>query len=362
MIHPGSCWEGIVKRRVTDTGFCAGRPRRRTGRQWRRVLVLLPFLLVACSGPPPEHGVGAPGGENFGWAIAIHGGAGAIPKEMDPQRKTALEESLETALRLGTSVLQEGGTSLDAVERVIVFLEDDSQFNAGRGAVFNHEGRHELDASIMDGNTLACGAVAGVRNVRNPISLARAVMRETPHVLLGAGGAEALAAELGLEPVDQDYFYTQERWERLQRALARDPGGGGGGGTVGAAALDVRGNLAAGTSTGGLTNKRVGRIGDTPIVGAGTYADNRTCAVSCTGKGEEFIRHNVAARVAALMEYRGLSLQEAAEQVVHGRLKSGEGGLIAVAHDGSIAMVFNTPGMYRGAADSGGRFEVSVWE
>jgi beta-aspartyl-peptidase (threonine type) len=325
------------------------------------VLVLLPLLLLACGGPPAEHGVSAPGGEGVSWAIAIHGGAGAMPRDMDPQRKTALTESLETALRLGMSVLQEGGTSLDAVERVIVFLEDDSQFNAGRGAVFNHEGRHELDASIMDGNTLACGAVAGVTNVRNPISLARIVMRETPHVLLGAVGAETLAAELGLDPVDQDYFYTQGQWDRLQRALGRDPDNGGGG-TVGAAALDGQGNLAAGTSTGGLTNKRVGRIGDSPIVGAGTYADNRTCAVSCTGKGEEFIRHNVAARVAALMEYRGLSVQEAAERVVHGRLKPGDGGLIAVAHDGSIAMVFNTPGMYRGAADSGGRFEVAIWD
>jgi beta-aspartyl-peptidase (threonine type) len=319
--------------------------------------LLLLLVLLACSDRGREGADTEQQAPVDRWAIAIHGGAGVIPKEMEVSQREAYLESLERALRLGQSTLEQGGTSLDTVESVIRLLEDDSKFNAGRGAVFNHEGGHELDASIMDGESLACGAVAGVSVVRNPISLARLVMTETPHVLLGGVGAERLAAELGLEPVEQDYFYTQPRWEQLQRALVEE-----GGGTVGAVALDRHGNLAAGTSTGGLTNKRFGRIGDSPIIGAGTYADNRTCAISGTGRGEEFIRHNVASRIAALMEFQQLTLVEAAERVVHGRLQPGDGGVIGVDRDGGIAMVFNSQGMYRGAADSSGRFEVAIWD
>ncbi len=331
-----------------------------------RSVVYVPLLLLtlvvslACA-PTPRSLPEAPAAR-LDYAIAIHGGAGVIAADRQSYRGESYLESLERALGVGRSILDEGGSSLDAVERVIVLLEDDPLFNAGRGAVFNHEGRNELDASIMDGSNLACGAVAGVSNVRNPIVLARLVMTESRHVLLGGGGAERLAREFGLEPVSQDYYYTQPRWDALQRALAVDAEEPSGGGTVGVAALDREGNLAAGTSTGGLTDKRFGRIGDSPIIGAGTYADNRTCALSATGKGEEFIRHNVTARISALIEYRGLTLQEAAERVVNGRLAPGDGGIIGVAGDGSIAMVFNTRGMYRGAADSTGRFEVAIWE
>ena len=250
----------------------------------------------------------------------------------------------------------EGGTSLDAVEQILVFIENDPKFNAGKGAVYNHDGNHELDASIMDGRTHACGAVAGVTTVKNPISLARRVMERTRHVLLAGAGAERFADETGVERVTQDYFHTERRYRQWQERLK------GARGTAGAVALDRHGNLAAGTSTGGLTDKRFGRIGDSPIIGAGTYADNATCAVTGTGVGEEYIRYAVALRISALMAYRGLSLQDAAEEVIMKTLKPGDGGIAGVDHSGAIALVFNTEGMFRGAADSNGRFEVAIWE
>lgn len=295
------------------------------------------------------------------WALAIHGGAGVIPRDLPAPEREARLAGLTQALRAGQSILEHGGASLDAVEAVIRVLEDDPHFNAGRGAVFNHDGEHELDASIMNGKTLACGAVAGVGTVKNPILLARRVMERTAHVLLAGEGAERFAAEQELELVEQDYFFTEYRYGKYQQALQAQEEGRGRD-TVGAVALDRRGNLAAGTSTGGLTNKLYGRVGDSPIIGAGTYAKNGACAISATGKGEEFIRHGVARSISALMEYGELSLQQAAERIVHEVLQAGDGGVIGVGQDGSIAMVFNTAGMYRGAADSTGRFEVSIWD
>lgn len=307
-------------------------------------------------------------GENpdpVSFAIAIHGGAGAIDRGMDADLEEAYRRSLEDALKFGHRLLDEGSTSLDVVEQVIRRLEDEELFNAGKGAVFTHEGRNELDAAIMDGATRACGAVTGVTTVKNPISLARAVMENSPHVFLTGTGAEAFAEEWGLERVDPGYFFTQRRWESLQKVLRQESLSNDETekhGTVGAVAWDRYGHLAAATSTGGMTNKRFGRVGDVPVIGAGTYADDRTAAISCTGHGEKFIRHTVASRVSAIMEYQGVTLAEAAGRVIDGVLDPGDGGLIAVGRDGTIALEFNTEGMYRGAADSSGRFEVAIWE
>ena len=308
--------------------------------------------------PAPDDPPAVPAGEHQAFALAIHGGAGAPSRTLDLARRRAYVRSLAGVLREGCDALGRGGSSLDVVERIVRTLEDDPQFNAGRGAVFTREGRHELDASIMDGRELRAGAVAGVTTVRNPIALARAVMERTPHVLLAGDGAEAFAREVGMQPVPNEWFSTEARRESLRRAIDAEPEHG----TVGAVALDRDGNLAAATSTGGLTAKRWGRIGDSPIVGAGTYADNRTCAVSGTGTGEEFIRHAVAHSVSARMQLAGETVQQAAEAVVHGTLREGDGGVIAVSNRGDIAIVFNTDGMFRGACDAGGRFEVRIWE
>jgi len=293
------------------------------------------------------------------WAIAIHGGAGTIPKDLPEAQKQQYLHSLGEALKIGQGVLQQGGTSLDAVEKVVRFLEDDPLFNAGKGAVYTHEKTHELDAAIMDGRDLSCGSVAALKTVKNPISLARMVKEKSPHVFLVGEGAEVFATEMKVERVPNSYFDTAKRLKDLQDALKEEPKEHG---TVGCAALDVHGNLAAGTSTGGLTNKRFGRLGDVPVIGAGTYANNKTCAISATGIGEEFIKHTVAHDISALIEYGGLTLQQAADRVVHQKLKAGDGGVIGVGRDGSIALVFNSEGMYRGAADSNGRFEVKIWE
>jgi beta-aspartyl-peptidase (threonine type) len=325
-----------------------------------RAIRFLPiFLLCLACAPAP------PGGEaaevaRMDWALAIHGGAGVPLGSLTETEQEAYLESLERALSAGAETLEAGGSSLDAVEAVIRLLEEDELFNAGRGAVFTSDGRNELDASIMDGATLDGGAVTGVTTVKSPIGLARLVMEQTDHVLLAGEGAESFAGTQGVERVDPGYFFTQKRWDTLQRVLGAEESQGGG--TVGAVALDRAGNLAAGTSTGGLTGKLPGRVGDTPILGAGTYADNRSCAVSCTGHGEEFIRRSVAFRVATLVRETGLSVGEAARKVVQDELRQGDGGLIAVGADGDVAMVFNTPGMFRGAADSAGRFELGIWD
>jgi beta-aspartyl-peptidase (threonine type) len=318
------------------------------------------LLCAGCapSSPPPD----ADGGAAPRWAFAIHGGAGGLSRDgIDSDREAAIRAALEGALRAGVESLEGGASSLDTIERVLRILEDDPLFNAGKGAVYTHEGTHELDAAVMRGEDLATGAVAGVRNVKNPVSLARLVMERTEHVLLVGSGAEAFANEMGVALVEQDYFHTEERFKALERARGAEREPDEKHGTVGAVALDQAGNLAAATSTGGRTNKRFGRVGDVPIVGAGTYANNQTCAVSGTGKGEEFIRHAVAGSISKLMEYRGSSLEEAAREIIHGILEPNDGGVIAVGADGSIAMEFNTEAMFRGAADSEGRLEISIW-
>lgn len=299
------------------------------------------------------------------WSLVIHGGAGTIRREnMDEKTEAAYRAKLTAALDTGAAILAAGGSSLDAVEATINLMEDSPLFNAGKGAVFTEAGVNEMDASIMDGSDLNAGAVAGVTNVRNPISAARAVMEKSPHVMMAREGAEAFAAEQGLSPVDPAYFHTESRWNSYLKAKQkRDADPDQKHGTVGCVAVDQQGNIAAGTSTGGMTLKMWGRIGDSPVIGAGTYANNRTCGVSATGHGEYFIRNVVAYDISALMEYGGLSLQEAAEKVVLEKLvaQNATGGVVALDAAGNIAMVFNTPGMYRGFRKSDGQGQVKIF-
>lgn len=313
--------------------------------------------------------------------LVIHGGAGTILKEkMTAERERAFRDKLTEALVAGHNVLKNGGRSLDAVEAAIKILEDSPLFNAGKGAVFTSAGTNELDAAIMDGATLKAGTVAGLKHVKNPISLARLVMEKSPHVMMIAEGAETFAKQNGIELVDEKYFFTEERWKQLQEAKEKEKQQNSTDkperkpnppayedqkyGTVGAVALDKDGNLAAGTSTGGMTNKKYGRVGDSPIIGAGTYANNQTCAVSATGTGEYFIRSVVAYDISALMEYKKLSLKEAADIVVMKKVAKlgGTGGIIAIDKDGNIAMPFNTSGMYRGYADANGKTVVEIFK
>ncbi len=300
------------------------------------------------------------------YVLVIHGGAGTLSRQaMTPEQEARYRSALDSALQVGEAILKSGGTALDAVTETVAWLEDCPLFNAGRGAVFTHEGRNELDASIMDGRTQNAGAVGGVTIVKNPIRLARAVMEKSPHVFLVGPGAERFAIENGLDTVPPSWFFTQERWDALQRILKKDEKTGSISseladykfGTVGAVALDRQGNLAAATSTGGMTNKRWNRLGDSPVIGAGTYASNDACAVSCTGHGEYFIRYAVAHDVWARMVYGGASLPDATHELVMKKLveKGGEGGLIAVDKNGTIAMPFNSEGMYRGYARPGER-------
>lgn len=299
---------------------------------------------------------------NMEYALVIHGGAGTITRDnMTAETEAAYRAALTEALRAGQEVLASGGTALDAVGATIMVMEDSPLFNAGKGAVFTNDGRNELDAAIMDGKTLNAGAIAGVTRVRNPIQLARAVMDKSPHVMLAGAGAEEFAREQGITLVSPTYFFTQRRFDQLRAvqendkdALLLDHDGDHKYGTVGAVALDKDGNLAAGTSTGGLTNKKWGRIGDSPIIGAGTYASNKSCGVSGTGTGEYFIRLTIARDICALMEYKGYSAQQAADEVVQKRLTAmgGDGGVIVLDHDGAAAYSFNTEGMYRGHLNS----------
>ena len=299
------------------------------------------------------------------YGMLVHGGAGTIERStMTPEKEKAYRAGLEQSLKAGYAILERGGSSLDAVEAAVRVLEDNALFNAGKGAVFTHEGTNELDSSIMDGTTLGAGAVAAVKHIRNPISLARLVMEKSSHVMLTGEGAEVFAKKMGVTLVDQKYFYTDRRWQELQKDKAsptpasdRDRHG-----TVGAVALDQAGNLAAATSTGGTSNKQFGRVGDSPIIGAGTYASNQTCAVSCTGDGEYFIRVAVAHTVSDLMQYKGMSVQEAAETALEKAKKlGGRGGLVALDKDGNLAMPFNTPGMYRGEVGADGRVRVEIY-
>jgi len=313
--------------------------------------------------------------------IAIHGGAGAITRAaMSAEKEQHYRQQLHAIVTAGQQILAAGGSALDAVTEAVRLLEECPLFNAGKGAVFTHQGTHELDASIMDGRTLDVGAVASVSQIRNPILAARKVMENSPHVLFIGAGAEAFAAEQGLEQVAPDFFSTPERWEQLQRALSSqqmvlDHDGAAQShsddpldpdrkfGTVGAVALDLQGNLAAATSTGGMTNKQVGRVGDSPLVGAGCYANNETVAVSCTGTGEVFIRTLAAYDVSAQMEYGGRSLQQATANVIHDKVQEleGSGGLIAVDRHGNVVLPFNSEGMYRGFAYVGGEVEVAIY-
>jgi beta-aspartyl-peptidase (threonine type) len=308
--------------------------------------------------------------------LAIHGGAGTIERSnMTPEKERAYRSGLEQALKAGYEILRRGGSSLDATEAAVRVLEDDPHFNAGRGSVFTSAGTNEMDASIMDGKTLKAGAVGSVQHVKNPINLARLVMEKSPHVMLDCAGAEGFAETNGIELVDQKYFFTQERWDALQKMKAAEKERASGAGksfiitdqdrhgTVGAVALDKDGNLAAATSTGGMTNKMPGRIGDTPVIGAGTYANNQTCAVSCTGDGEYFIRAAAAHEVSALMEYRGMKLQQAAQNALDTvKRLGGTGGLIAIDKNGDLALPFNTNGMYRGYVDPEGKFVVEIYK
>jgi beta-aspartyl-peptidase (threonine type) len=302
---------------------------------------------------------------------------------MTPEREKEYRNKLEEALLAGYKALQDGRTGLDAVELAIRMLEDSPLFNAGKGGVFTSDGRVELDSSIMDGKTLAAGAVGAVHHVKNPITLARAVMEKSPHVMMVGDGAEKFAKEHKIELVDEKYFWTQPRWDSLQKVLKEEKEKAAAAdkkvssaptpesqlainrfGTVGAVALDRKGNIAAGTSTGGMTNKKYGRVGDSPIIGAGTYADNNTCGVSGTGHGEFFIRLGIARDISAMMEYRGLTVQAAADAVVKQKLQrlGGDGGVIAMDKFGNMAISFNTDGMYRAYIDSKGKPVVEIYK
>ena len=302
-------------------------------------------------------------------AIALHGGAGTIERgAMSEELESNYRAFLHDAITRGYEELREGRSGLDVVVGIIQMMEDSPLFNAGRGAVYTWEGTHELDASIMHGEHLDAGAVAGVSTVKSPIALARAVMEDSPHVMLAGAGAEAFALERGFDPVPAEYFATERRREALEAYKANGQAGlkpeaDHKFGTVGVAVLDQTGNLVAGTSTGGITGKRWGRVGDSPVIGAGTYADNRSCAVSATGHGEYFIRHTVARDICARMQFGGVTLEEAASTVVMGELvaAAGEGGIVAVDPAGRVALVFNTPGMYRASIDAAGRKVVAIY-
>jgi beta-aspartyl-peptidase (threonine type) len=310
------------------------------------------------------------------YAITIHGGAGTILKStMTPEKEKAYLDGLKNAIEAGETILKNGGSSLDAVEKAIRSLEDNPLFNAGKGAVFSNAEKNEMDASIMNGEDLSAGAVAGISNVKNPITLAKGIMQKSEHVFLAGNGAIEFAKLIGSEFEEDAYFFEQMRFDQLQQAKQSDgvfldhttdkfENGEKKFGTVGAVALDIHGNLAAGTSTGGMTNKKFGRVGDSPIIGAGTYANNETCAISCTGHGEFFIRSVVAHDISCLMEYKGLSLKEACDFVVMDKLVKigGEGGLIAIDKNGNIEMPFNSEGMYRAKKSEDGALFIKIYK
>lgn len=356
------------------------------------VLILIVFLGTPLSvftqkkGRPGILQLQSPQNPRLGFVI--HGGAGVITRaSLTPEREAAYRKKLTEAVSAGYKALQAGKTGLDAIEIAIRILEDSPLFNAGKGAVFTADGRNELDAAIMDGKNLNAGAVAGLHKIRNPISLARAVMEKSPHVMMIGDGAEKFAKELKFEFVPEKYFFTQRRWDALQRIIKQEkakkpakkvsldqtPGGNTVNtrslpynrfGTVGAVALDKNGNLAAGTSTGGMTYKKYGRVGDVPVIGAGTYADNATCAVSATGWGEFFIRLGIARDISAIMEYRALPVQQAADAVIHRKLQKagGDGGVIAIDKFGNIGISFNSEGMYRAYIDKEGKPVVEIYK
>ena len=347
------------------------------------LLLLLPFTIF--SQPKNKNAGKDDETHSSKTVLVIHGGAGTILKsQMTPEKEKAFTDALTFALQQGYAVLQSGGTSLDAVVAAVKTMEDNPLFNAGKGAVFTNEGKNEMDAAIMDGSNLKAGSVASVTNLKNPITAARAVMEKSEHVMMAGTGAEKFAASKGCTIVDPSYFFTQNRYDGLLKAQKQDsiktlldhdtppkgaalkqPGNNDYKyGTVGAVALDKKGNLAAATSTGGMTNKKFGRIGDAPIIGAGTYADNATCAISCTGWGEYFIRLVMAKSISDRMELANMSLQDAANEMVNKKLTQigGDGGLVAVDKDGNIAMPFNTAGMYRGYIDANGKMVIEIYK
>ena len=352
----------------------------------KKVIYCLSFLVVlySCKNESSKteslaEATVTPEVERADFAIIIHGGAGTIlKKNMTPEKEAAYEAKLEEAIRVGYEILKNGGSSLDAVTKTINIMEDSPLFNAGKGAVFTNAETNELDASIMDGKTLNAGASSGTTTVRNPIDLARAVMDNSPHVMLSGKGAETFATDQNLTLVDPEYFYTENRFKVLQRVKEREANKVADNkaafydpiikdskfGTVGCAALDKNGNLAAGTSTGGMTNKRWGRVGDAPIIGAGTYANNATCAVSSTGWGEYFIRAMVAHDISALMDYKGLSLKEAAREVIQKKVPDlgGNGGIVAVDKNGNMVAEFNTAGMYRATMNDKGELSIGIYK
>jgi beta-aspartyl-peptidase (threonine type) len=349
-------------------------------------LFLLAGLAITLNCPAQKTKQGNKKSMEQKFTLVIHGGAGTIlKKNMSPEKEAAYTKALNEALMTGYDILRKGGTALDAVEATVKIMEDNPLFNAGKGAVFTNEGRNELDASIMDGSNLKAGSVAGITTVKNPISAARAVMEKSEHVMMVGPGAEKFAKQVGLEIVDPAYFRTDDRWNQLMRlkktgaekteldhdstarqeAQVKQPGNRDHKyGTVGAVALDIHGNLAAATSTGGMTNKKFGRVGDAPIIGAGTYAKNQTCAISCTGWGEFFIRLVVAKSVSDLMEYKNYPIGKATDEMIMKQVPAlgGDGGLIAVDSNGNVAMPFNTEGMYRGYIKPDGKPVVKIYK
>ena len=305
-------------------------------------------------------------------SLVIHGGAGTILKtSMTPEKESQYKQALQDALDLGYKILENNGTAMDAVKAAVVSLEDSILFNAGRGSVFTHKGTHEMDASIMDGKTLQAGAVAGVKNIRNPVLLADSIIKNSEHIFLCGEGAEEFAKLYNIQTEPDEYFFSQFRHDQLKHAqeseavvLDHSSPNEKKFGTVGAVACDASGNIAAATSTGGMTNKKFGRVGDTPIIGSGTYANNKTCAISCTGHGEPFMQAVTAYDVSCLMEYKGFSLQQAMEEVILKKLVAinGEGGMIGVDAKGNASMIFNSDGMYRGMKTSEGLNEVSIYK
>lgn len=337
----------------------------------RFLTVLFGILIIGCSAKIEDTMSGSQ--QKKEWAIAIHGGAGTISKDKPDSVVQDYKNDLNEALSIGKEILANGGTALDAVEKTINYLEDNPKFNAGKGAVFTHDGEHELDAAIMVGNTRQAGTVTGVKTVKNPISLARLVMEKSKHVMFATGGAEQFATEMGVERVDQEYFYTESRYESYKRAIQEDQESSkldysGEAdlwehrfGTVGCVAVDKNGQIVAGTSTGGMTNKMYGRVGDVPIIGSGTYASDLV-AVSMTGWGEKIMRAVSGHTVSSYMKFRNASLEEAGTYLLTEVLNPGEAGMISVDKYGNIFMDMNTQGMFRGAADSQGRQEVAIWE
>lgn len=331
-------------------------------------VLVISVSMIACQLPEQKANQDAQSQSQKEWSIAIHGGAGYVPKDIPEERKKAYMESLEQALAIGTDVLENGGSALDAVEKTINYLEDNELYNAGKGAVFTSEGKNELDAAIMHGNKKMAGAITGVTTVKNPITLARKVMEESDHIFFAADGAETFADEVDVERVDPQYFYTERRYEAWKRAV-KESGGNLEAleyndwkmGTVGCVALDKDGNLVAGTSTGGMTNKKYGRVGDVPIIGSGTYA-NDLVAVSATGWGERIMLNVSGHELAAYMEYKEVSLQQSMDHLLNEVLNPKEAGFIAVDKYGNFSMGTNTGSMFRAAADSEGKKVIGIWD